>query len=105
MPSYKKLRLADPARKDLVEIGKYTWQTWGAAQKRKYLGQIKNAFKIIKDRPEIGPPRDDIDIGLRSHPVNRHIIYYRIGEKELIIVRVLHQSMDWAVVARQSQNG
>ena len=93
MPSSKKLRLSGPARRDLEQIGEYTRREWGAAQKRKYLGHIKDGFKALRDTPGIGTRRDDIHMGLRAHPVRKHVIFYRETKTELTIVRVLHQSM------------
>ena len=93
MPNSKKLRVSDPAKRDLKRIGEYTRRQWGAVQKRKYLGQIKDTFKAIRDTPGLGAPRDDIETGLRAHPVQKHVIFYRETKIELVIVRVLHESM------------
>ncbi len=93
MPSSKKLRISVPAKLDLGRIGEFTRREWGAAQKRKYLGQLKDGFKAVRDTPGIGTRRDDIDTGLRAHPVRKHVIFYRDTKTELVIVRVLHESM------------
>ncbi len=95
MPNFKKLHISGPAKKDLERIGDYTGREWGVAQKRKYLGQIKDTFKAIRDTPGLGSPRDDIDKDLRAHPVRKHIIFYRQTKNLLVVVRVLHESMDW----------
>jgi toxin ParE1/3/4 len=94
LPSSKKLLISGPATRDLERIGDYTRAEWGAAQKRKYLGQIKDGFKALRDTPGVGARRDDIDKGLRAHPVRRHIIFYRETKAELTIIRVLHESMN-----------
>ncbi len=94
MPSSKKLRISGPAKLDLGRIGEYTRRAWGAAQKRKYLGQIKDGFKAVRDTPGIGTRRDDIRKGLRVHPVQKHVVVYRETKSELVIVCVLHQSMN-----------
>ncbi len=94
MPSSKKLRISGPARLDLGRIGDYTRREWGAAQKRKYLGQIKDGFKAIRDTPGIGTRRDDIRKGLRAQSTQKHVIFYRETKSEVVIVRVLHQSMN-----------
>ncbi len=93
MPNSKKLRISEPAKRDLEGIGEYTRAEWGAAQKRKYLGQIKDGFKAVRDVPGIGVQRDDIRKGLRAHPVRKHVIFYSETKTELTIVRVLHESM------------
>ena len=81
MPSSKKLLISGPATRDLERIGDYTRAEWGAAQKRKYLGQIKDGFKALRDTPRIGARRDDINKGIpkrlehgtaaRRHPRRR----------------------------------
>jgi len=93
-PNYKKLHISDLARRDLKLIGKYTLRKWGAVQKKKYLGQMKNCFKLICENSAIGRPRDEVDEGLMSHVVQKHIVFYRTTNNELFVVRVLHQSMD-----------
>ena len=94
MPSSKKLRISGPAKLDLGRIGDYTRREWGAAQKRKYLGQIKDGFRAVWDTPGIGTRRDDIHRGLRAYLVRKHIIFYRETKTELTIIRVLHESMN-----------
>lgn len=42
----------------------------------------------------MGVQRDNIALGLRAHTVGKHIIFYRVTEHLLVIVRVLHQGMD-----------
>ena len=94
MPNSKKLRISEPAKRDLERIGEYTRAEWGAAQKRKYLGQIKDGFKAVRDTPGIGTQRDDIRKGLRAHPVRKHVIFYRETKTEVTVVRVLHEGMN-----------
>ena len=94
MPSSRKLRISGPARRDLEGIGEYTRAEWGAAQKPRYLGQIKDGFKAVRDAPGIGARRDDIHKGLRAHPVRKHIIFYRESKTEVTVVRVLHEGMN-----------
>ena len=94
MPSYKRLHLSGPARRDIAGIAAYTERQWGAAQKRTYLIQLRNAVKTLQVTPEIGSSREDIDQGLRAHLVGSHTIFYRINADVLFVVRVLHQSMD-----------
>jgi len=94
LPNFKQLHVSGLARRDLRLIGKYTLRAWGSVQKKKYLGQIKHGFKLISENPEIGRPRGDIDTGLMSYPIQKHKVFYRTTKHELIVVRVLHESMD-----------
>lgn len=94
MPNSRSLRVSDPAKDDLGRIGAHTRREWGAHQKRKYLGQIRDSFKAIRDTPGLGAPRDIIAKGLCAHRVGKHVIFYRETKNELVIVRVLHETMD-----------
>ena len=94
MPISKKLNISAPARRDLRLVGEYTLREWGAVQKKKYLGQIKNGFKLISENPGVGKSRDEIDKGLISLAVQKHIVFYRQTKKQLLVIRILHESMD-----------
>lgn len=94
LPVSKPLRISGPAGRDLAAIAEYTQREWGAAQKRKYLAYIKKCFALLRNTPAVGTPRDDIAPGLLSHPVEKHIVFYRESEQALLVVRVLHGSMD-----------
>ncbi len=92
--SSKKLNISVSAKRDLTLIGEYTLREWGAVQKKRYLGLIKKCFKLIRENPTVGRQRDEIDMGLFSHAVQKHVVFYRIIKSDLFIVRVLHESMD-----------
>ncbi len=94
MPASRRIRLSGPAQRDLAGIGAYTLDHWGAVQKRTYLDLIKQALRTVRDMPGLGAARDDIAQGLRCHAVGRHVIFYREIESDLVVVRILHQSMD-----------
>lgn len=51
-------------------------------------------FELPRNSPSVGKTRDEIDAGLRSHPVRRHVIFYREQKTIIEIVRVLHNAMD-----------
>lgn len=80
----------------MAAIAEYTRREWGAAQKKKYLGQINRCLKLIRKSSAIGTSRHDIDPGLLAHPVEQHIVFYRETGQAILVVRVLHGSMDVA---------
>lgn len=91
MASY---RIYREAARDLLEIGRYTQRRWGAAQRRKYLGELDERMRFLAANPQAGAPRDDIREGCRSFLQGGHVIFYRQGPEGVEIVRVLHHSMD-----------
>lgn len=91
MPGY---RLSEEAQNDLKEISRYTQENWGNKQAKYYLIELAAGFESLTQSPKLGKEREEIEKGLRSFPVARHIIFYRIGPECIEVARVLHVSMD-----------
>ena len=89
-----RLVVAHLARRDLQAIARYSEKEWGSAQRAQYMAAIREKFSLLLGRPAIGAPRNDIAPGYRCLPVGRHLIFYRVEEESLIILRVLHQRID-----------
>ena len=51
-------------------------------------------MRALLDHPELGMPRDDLFRGCRGRTVERHVVYYRITDDEIIVGRVLHSGQD-----------
>ncbi len=94
LPGFEILRISGPAKRDLADIGAYTLRKWGGAQKKRYLAQIREGFVALQQTPGIGAPREGIAVGLRAYPVGEHVVYYRETGTGLVVIRVLHRSMD-----------
>ena len=86
--------LSEIADKDLEDIFDYTFDEFGFDQAEKYLLEIEEIFQNLIINPQIGKKRDDIKQGLYSFPKDNHIIFYRILDNHIRIVRVLHGSRD-----------
>lgn len=82
------------AETDLAGIWQFTFETWGPAQANTYLEQLDLGFQQLAKNPQLGKPCDDIRTGYRCLHLNRHIAYYRLQARQVIIVRVLHERMD-----------
>ena len=86
--------LSEIADMDLEEIFDYTFDEFGFDQAEKYLLEIEEIFQNLIINPQIGKKRDEIKQGLYSFPKDNHIIFYRILDNHIRIVRVLHGSRD-----------
>lgn len=86
--------LSEAADKDLEDIFDYTIEHFGFEQAEKYLLEIEKIFNDIYLHPKSGKARNEIKKGLYSFPKDNHIIFYRISDKHIYIVRVLHGSRD-----------
>lgn len=87
--------LTEKARADLKSIAAYTQRKWGKEQRRIYLKQFDDAFRVLADNPEVGANCDFIKVGYRKFPNIGHVIFYRsISDTKIEIVRILHKRMD-----------
>jgi toxin ParE1/3/4 len=86
--------LSEVSDKDLEDIFDYTLEEFGFDQAEKYLLEIEEIFQNLILNPQLGKKRDEIKKGLYSLPEDTHIIFYRILDNHIRIVRVLHGSRD-----------
>ncbi|MBW2734850.1 MAG: type II toxin-antitoxin system RelE/ParE family toxin [Deltaproteobacteria bacterium] len=90
------------ARQDLEEIGHYTLGRWGRRQMAKYLRQLEMTIQTLAEDPEaLGQHRGHIKPGLRSlRHEQYHFVFYRVQDRRVEILRVLHQRRDWATLLK-----
>lgn len=86
--------LSEAADQDLEDIFDYTVHYFGFDQAEKYLLEIEEAFQSLLLNPTSGKTRNEIKQGLYSFPKDNHIIFYRLSDTHIIIVRILHGSRD-----------
>lgn len=83
------------AREDLLSIWRYIAND-SPDNADKFLDEIEAGFNLLAKSPEIGMPRSDFMENLRSFPIKRYVIFYRLIEDGVEIVRVLHGARDIA---------
>ncbi len=88
------LLLSPKAEVDLEKIYEYTFTSWNERQADKYQDELFEGMNTIKLNVEIGEIYPYAKIPYRKFNVRRHIIFYRLENKNCIVVRVLHESMD-----------
>jgi toxin ParE1/3/4 len=91
-------RLALEAETDLDEIWLYTAQESGdAGIADRLIDSLTNRLFLLATHPYVGRRRD-ADLyrsGLRSFPVDRYVIFYRVtDEEDVFILRVLAGARD-----------
>jgi toxin ParE1/3/4 len=87
-------KLTPAAKEDLKGIWKYTESKWGEIQADNYLKSIEKSIVELVASPEKGRRREEIRKGYRSFSQGKHLIFYRIHEKQIEVIRILHQKMD-----------
>ncbi len=91
MPSYS---LSPEAKKDLLTIHAHTQSKWGIQQAQKYIDALEKKCEKVAKSPHIGRERPEIKPGYRSITEGKHVIFYRVGDSGIEILRILHGRMD-----------
>ncbi len=88
--------LSPRAKADLGEIWDYTAEQWDGKQAERYTRLIAAAIQALASVPTRGKACDYIRKGYRKYPVGAHVIFYRVIEGGIDVVRILHSHMDFA---------
>ncbi|MCB2088169.1 MAG: type II toxin-antitoxin system RelE/ParE family toxin [Sphingomonadaceae bacterium] len=89
------LRISRQAANDLGTIADYTIAEFGIEQARKYRDQLQACFASLLDNPYLGRSAEEIAPRLRRIRQQAHVIFYVPTANDILIVRVLHHSMDF----------
>ncbi len=87
------LKLSPKVRQDLIDILRYTGETWGEGQLHIYRDKLNDALQTIGHNPQSGHRRSDLPPTHSAYLVGSHVIVYRIGADGIGVVRILHQRM------------
>ena len=90
-----KLSISRQADNDLVSISQYTSAEFGESKARKYRDHLKGCFDALLTNPHLGRSAEELAPGLRRIRQQAHVVFYLPTEEEVLIVRVLHHSMDF----------
>lgn len=64
--------------------------------------RIRSRCELIADTPgEIGTARPEIAAGIRSFPVPPFVLFFRYGDAEVQVARILHERQDIEDVFRK----
>ena len=94
-------RLSSLAEQDLDEIWLYVAEDASPATADRLIDDIIDRFSLLAEQPRMGRLRPEFGEGVRSFPVENHVIYYR-HENEVLIARVLHGKRDQAAAWTES---
>ncbi|MGY5452557.1 type II toxin-antitoxin system RelE/ParE family toxin [Agarivorans sp. MS3-6] len=91
----KPFTLTISAKNDLKDVAIFTARRWGKEQRNIYLKQFDDSFWLLAENPDIGKGCDEIRNGYRKFPQGSHVIFYKqTGSQQILIMRILHKSMD-----------
>ena len=88
------LRLTPAALQDLEDIWQYTAHHWSISQAERYIDRLTACFNALAAAPMVSSACDHIRPGYRRQVVERHVVYFRVDQDSVTVVRVLHERMD-----------
>ncbi len=91
------MHLSDQARRDLIDIWQYIALD-AIAVADNFIDLIHEKCEGLCICPEMGRRRDELIPGLRSFPVKKYIVYYRIMEDKVEVARILSAYRDQSSV-------
>jgi toxin ParE1/3/4 len=100
------IRLTLLARQDLDDVRRFTIETWGREQWRRYFAGIMLALERVTRNGRCGRARDNLRHGMRSMPYQQHLIFFEPIDHaggEIVILRIVHQSRNLSALAYKDQ--
>jgi len=91
----KRLVLTEIARADLASIRRYSTRTWGRDQTSKYVDALRDTMKGLVTSTALTRERGDLRPGVLMATSGRHSIFFEADESRILVIRVLHDSMDY----------
>ena len=82
------------AERDIASIQQYTILKWGLQQANAYIRSLRRSIRSLATHAELGRVTDAGDPSIRQSIAERHMVYYRVREADVEIIRILHERMD-----------
>ncbi|KGJ97176.1 type II toxin-antitoxin system RelE/ParE family toxin [Thalassotalea sp. ND16A] len=88
------LLISPQAQEDLILIYAYSQLNFKKSIADNYLDLIHQRILKLSQSPKIGSTKNHILPGLRAVNAERHLIYYRISQNNIEIIRILHHKQE-----------
>jgi toxin ParE1/3/4 len=86
--------LSKKAISDLEQIWVYTAKKGSIEQADRYYGLIIDEINFLCRNPESGKSIENVRKGYKVSKMKSHVIFYRVKEERIEIIRILHECMD-----------
>jgi len=86
--------ISKKAVSDLEEIWLYTVEKWSIKQANRYYSLIFDEIDFICRNIDTGKSMNHVRKGYRASKVKSHLIFYRVTNDVVEIIRILHERMD-----------
>ena len=80
---------------DLAKMYEYGIETFGLKQAKSYLLGMHTMFQILANNTNLGRDASEYVLSLKRFSYKSHTIFYLTTDIDILIIRVLNQSMDY----------
>jgi toxin ParE1/3/4 len=91
----KRLVFTEIARADLASIRRYSTRTWGQDRTTQYMDALRDTMKSLVRGRVTARNREDLRPGISMATSGRHCIFFEADDSRILVVRVLHDRMDY----------
>ena len=88
-------KVSGKAESDLTKMYEYGIERFGLKQAQEYLFGIHDIFQVLSDNINLGRDASEFVFSLKRFSYKSHTIFYLAADIDILIVRVLNQSMDY----------
>ena len=88
-------KVSRKAESDLTEMYEYGIERFGLKQAKTYLLGMHTLFQILANNTTLGRDASEFVLSLKRFSYKSHTIFYLATDIDILIVRVLNQSMDY----------
>ena len=88
-----RLRYSAESKEDLKQIARFIARDKPIAA-RQWIVKLREKCRLIANHPDIGDARSEFGDGIRSTYIGRYVIFFRLVEGFVDIVRVIRGDVD-----------
>ncbi|MEO7922147.1 MAG: type II toxin-antitoxin system RelE/ParE family toxin [Chitinophagaceae bacterium] len=79
---------------DLEQIWLYTVEKWSVDQADRYYNLLFDEIHFVCKNINAGKSMEHVRKGYRASKVKSHLLFYRIQNNTVEVIRILHEQMD-----------
>ncbi len=88
-------KVSGKAETYITKMYEYGIESFGLKQAQTYLLGMHTLFQVLADNATLGRDASELMMSLKRFSCNSHTISYLASDIDILIVRVLNQSMDY----------
>ena len=88
------IELSAAAAKDIEAILEQSLVDFAWLQTEKYYESLKRCLELLSENRGMGTTAERVRPGYRRFSHESHVVFYRVSEGGILVIRVLHARMD-----------